>query len=70
MKTGSSTSYRSTLSPLSVKLYSFIGRSGASMTRWNLVFAGTFLVSLPILIFFLVLQRMFVRGAVSGAVKG
>ncbi len=61
---------RSTLSTLPLKLYSFIGSSGASMTRWNLVFGGTFIVSLPILIIFLVLQRMFIRGAVSGAVKG
>ena len=61
---------RSTLSPLPLKLSSFIGSSGASMTRWNLVFGGTFIVSLPILIIFLVLQRMFIRGAVSGAVKG
>jgi len=61
---------RSTLATLPLKLFSFIGQYGASMTRWNLVFGGTFVVSLPILIVFLALQRLFIRGVVSGAVKG
>jgi raffinose/stachyose/melibiose transport system permease protein len=61
---------RSTLATLPLKLYSFIGQYGASMTRWNLVFGGTFMVSLPILIVFLALQRMFIRGVVAGAIKG
>jgi len=61
---------RSTLSTLPLKLYSFIGAYGASMTHWNLVFGGTFIVSLPILLAFLFLQRYFVRGVVAGAIKG
>jgi raffinose/stachyose/melibiose transport system permease protein len=61
---------RSTLMPLQLKLYSLIGRYSSSMTRWNLVFGGTFIVSVPILIAFLALQRFFVRGVVAGAVKG
>jgi raffinose/stachyose/melibiose transport system permease protein len=61
---------RSTLSTLPLKLYSFIGAYGASMTHWNLVFGGTFVVSLPILLVFLFLQRYFVRGVVAGAIKG
>ena len=39
-------------------------------TRWNLVFGGTFIVSVPILLVFLFLQRYFVRGVVAGAIKG
>jgi raffinose/stachyose/melibiose transport system permease protein len=58
------------LMPLQLKLYSLIGRYSSSMTRWNLVFGGTFIVSVPILIAFLALQRFFVRGVVAGAVKG
>jgi raffinose/stachyose/melibiose transport system permease protein len=61
---------RSTMMPLQLKLYSLIGQYGAAMTRWNLVFGGTFIVSVPILIIFLALQRYFVRGVVTGAVKG
>jgi raffinose/stachyose/melibiose transport system permease protein len=61
---------RSTLSTLPLKLYSFIGVYGASLTHWNLVFGGTFIVSLPILLVFLFLQRYFIRGVVAGAIKG
>jgi raffinose/stachyose/melibiose transport system permease protein len=61
---------RSTMSTLPLKLYSFIGAYGASLTHWNLVFGGTFIVSFPILVVFLFLQRYFVRGVVAGAIKG
>jgi raffinose/stachyose/melibiose transport system permease protein len=61
---------RSTMSTLPLKLYSFIGQMGASMTHWNLVFGGTFVVSVPILLLFLFLQRYFIRGVVAGAIKG
>lgn len=61
---------RSTMSTLPLKLYSFIGTYGASLTRWNLVFGGTFIVSLPILLLFVFLQRYFIRGVVAGAIKG
>jgi raffinose/stachyose/melibiose transport system permease protein len=61
---------RSTMSTLPLKLYSFIGTYGASLTRWNLVFGGTFIVSLPILLLFIFLQRYFIRGVVAGAIKG
>jgi raffinose/stachyose/melibiose transport system permease protein len=61
---------RATMSTLPLKLYSFIASSGSSATRWNLVFGSTFLVSVPILLVFLFLQRYFVRGVVAGAIKG
>jgi len=61
---------RATMSTLPLKLYSFIASSGSSATRWNLVFGSTFIVSVPILLVFLFLQRYFVRGVVAGAIKG
>jgi raffinose/stachyose/melibiose transport system permease protein len=61
---------RSTMSTLPLRLYSFVGTPGSSAIKWNLVFGSTFIVSLPILLVFLFLQRYFVRGAAAGAVKG
>jgi raffinose/stachyose/melibiose transport system permease protein len=61
---------RSTMSTLPLRLYSFVGTPGSSAIRWTLVFGSTFIVSLPILLVFLFLQRFFVRGAAAGAVKG
>jgi raffinose/stachyose/melibiose transport system permease protein len=61
---------RATMSTLPLKLYAFIGQPGSSATRWNLVFGSTFIVSVPILLVFLFLQRYFVRGVVAGAIKG
>jgi raffinose/stachyose/melibiose transport system permease protein len=61
---------RSTMSTLPLKLYSFIGAYGASLTHWNLVFGGTFIVSVPILLVFIFLQRYFIKGVVAGAIKG
>jgi raffinose/stachyose/melibiose transport system permease protein len=61
---------RSTMSTLPLKLYSFIGTPGSTATKWTLVFGSTFIVSVPILLVFLFLQRYFVKGAVAGAVKG
>ncbi|UCF97531.1 MAG: carbohydrate ABC transporter permease [Spirochaetaceae bacterium] len=61
---------RATMSTLPLKLYSFIGTPGSSAIRWNLVFGSTFIVSLPILLVFLFLQRYIVSGVVAGAIKG
>lgn len=48
-------------------IYSAIGRY---TTLWNLVFASVILASLPIVLFYLSMQRMFIRGLTSGAIKG
>jgi len=40
------------------------------MTSWNLVMAAGIVISIPVLIFFIFLQRYFVSGFTSGAVKG
>ncbi|MDK2953987.1 MAG: multiple sugar transport system permease protein [Kosmotoga sp.] len=40
------------------------------MTSWNLVMAAGIVISIPVLIFFIFLQKYFVSGFTSGAVKG
>jgi multiple sugar transport system permease protein len=51
---------------LPVFLSLFIGQY---QTRWGPLFAGSVLSTLPPLIIFMVLQRYFISGLVSGAVK-
>jgi len=53
--------------PLMLKLYAF---SSNRLTRYDLLFAGTLLVSLPIMILFICTQRVFISGVMAGAVKG
>ena len=50
-----------------VKLQS-MGGSGAS--QYNLMMTGTMLAMLPMLILFLIMNKMFVEGVTAGAVKG
>jgi ABC-type glycerol-3-phosphate transport system permease component len=38
--------------------------------RWDLLMAGASIVSLPVLFFFLLMQRFIVQGLLGGAVKG
>jgi raffinose/stachyose/melibiose transport system permease protein len=51
--------------PLSI--YSF---TGEFVNQWNLIFAAVFIGSLPLVLLFLVLQKQFIQGMSSGAVKG
>lgn len=44
--------------------------AGANMARWDLMFAATLLISLPNLILYLCLQKVFVGALTAGAVKG
>jgi raffinose/stachyose/melibiose transport system permease protein len=46
--------------------YSF----GKYLKSYNLLFAGMILVSLPVTILFLSMQKYFIKGVMSGAVKG
>jgi raffinose/stachyose/melibiose transport system permease protein len=55
------------LDPLVRRLYAFCS---LRFNRWDLVFAGTLLCSIPILILFLTLQRVFIRGLLVGSIKG
>jgi len=52
---------------LPTMLYSTIN---PRLTDWGVLFAGTLLVSLPMVIIFLLLQKAFIRGFVSGSIKG
>ena len=42
---------------------------GQYLVDWNFLFAGSVLLTLPVLIFFLLVQRWLVEGFVAGAVK-
>jgi raffinose/stachyose/melibiose transport system permease protein len=53
--------------PLVRRLYAF---SSLRFSRWDLLFAGTLLCSLPILLLFLAMQRVFIRGLLVGSIKG
>jgi raffinose/stachyose/melibiose transport system permease protein len=53
--------------PLIPRLFAF---SSGRLTRYDLLFSGTFLISLPIVIIFIAFQRVFVEGITAGAVKG
>jgi raffinose/stachyose/melibiose transport system permease protein len=53
--------------PLIRKLYAYCS---LKFNRWDLLFAGTLLCSIPILILFLSLQKVFIRGIMLGSVKG
>jgi N,N'-diacetylchitobiose transport system permease protein len=45
----------------------FFGRSG---NEWGLIMAASTLLTLPVIAFFLLVQRRMVSGLVAGAVKG
>lgn len=51
--------------PLALSLF-----QGENSTQWGLVFAGSVIAVIPVIIVFLVFQRSFVQGLTSGAVKG
>ena len=56
-------------SPLIVGVVS-LRSSGAAASSWNLMLAGTMLSIVPMLTIYLSLNRYFVQGLTSGAVKG
>lgn len=58
---------KSAMYPLPMKLYAF---ASSNVVNWELLFASTLLVSFPITIAFVLLQRVFVGGVIAGAVKG
>jgi raffinose/stachyose/melibiose transport system permease protein len=43
---------------------------GAYTSAWNLVFANVILASFPIIVLYLSMQKLFMQGLTSGAVKG
>ena len=46
-----------------------VASSGAYLQNWNLIFAYIIIMSLPLLITFMVMQRKIISGITSGAVK-
>lgn len=50
-----------------VEIYRYIGEFSS---RWDMIFAGTAMSVIPVLIVFLSLQKYFVKGIASGATKG
>ena len=44
--------------------------AGTFSANWRLIAAGSVLAVLPIVLFFVLLQRYVIGGATSGAVKG
>ena len=55
------------MAPLMIRLYAF---SSVRLTSYDLLFAGTLLVSLPIMVLFMFTQGVFIKGITAGAVKG
>lgn len=53
--------------PLVRRLYAFCSNR---FNRWDLLFAGTLLCSIPILLLFIFMQKVFIRGILIGSVKG
>ncbi|WMJ86067.1 carbohydrate ABC transporter permease [Anaerocolumna sp. MB42-C2] len=47
-----------------------INLQGMTTTNWTVVVAGMVISSLPLVIFFLVMEKQFVRGLTAGSVKG
>ncbi|WP_342565629.1 carbohydrate ABC transporter permease [Paenibacillus sp. FSL R7-0345] len=50
-----------------VEIYRYIGEFSS---RWDMIFAGTAMSVIPVLIVFVSLQKYFVKGIASGATKG
>ena len=50
-----------------VQFYSFEGRYG---TQWSLLMASAVMLAGPIIVLFLIFQRLFVDGLVAGSIKG
>lgn len=50
-----------------VEIYRYIGEFSS---RWDMIFAGTAMSVIPVLIVFISLQKYFVKGIASGATKG
>lgn len=44
--------------------------STTNAMRWDIMFGASFLVSVPVIVLFLLLQKTFIQGIVDGSVKG
>jgi raffinose/stachyose/melibiose transport system permease protein len=50
-----------------VEIFYYVGEFSS---RWDMVFAGTAISIVPVIIAFIFLQKYFVKGISSGATKG
>jgi raffinose/stachyose/melibiose transport system permease protein len=50
-----------------VEIYYFVGEY---VSRWDMIFAGTTMSIVPVFVVFLFLQKYFIKGIATGAVKG
>ncbi len=50
-----------------VEIFGFVGEYAS---RWDMVFAGTAMSIVPVLIAFIALQKYFIKGVAAGATKG
>jgi raffinose/stachyose/melibiose transport system permease protein len=50
-----------------VEIYYFVGEY---VSRWDMIFAGTTMSIVPVFIVFIFLQKYFIKGIATGAVKG
>jgi raffinose/stachyose/melibiose transport system permease protein len=55
------------LKPVQLAIYAFFGEY---TSEWHIIFACMTMASIPVVIIYLFLQRYFISGIVSGAVKG
>lgn len=58
---------RGKMTPLIPRLFSY---ASSQYNSWDLMFAGTLLCALPIIVLFLFMQKTFIKGVVAGSVKG
>ncbi len=58
---------KTALKPIMPRVYMFFGQY---YNQWNLAFSVLILAAIPFLLLFLLLQRQFIKGLSSGAVKG
>ncbi|MEI7027893.1 carbohydrate ABC transporter permease [Paenibacillus sp. y28] len=58
---------KSSVRTVPIAIYSFTGEYN---NQWPLIFAGVVISSVPLVLIFLLLQKQFIKGMVSGAVKG
>ncbi|MHA6484916.1 carbohydrate ABC transporter permease [Paenibacillus sp. strain BS8-2] len=50
-----------------VEIYNYVGEY---VSRWDMIFAGTTMSLVPVLIAFVFLQKYFIKGVATGSVKG